>query len=608
MFFWLVFIWSSQILFLFYHADRFKGETWLEILFAFPASFKLNISTAMYLTGLYWLSSTLVALTGARAIGKASDGLLKVLIILCSLAVTADLELYRQWNSKLSTKVFQYFKQPGEIYSSLPDETFWGLILIWILWSVIFLKIFNRFHKVTAENRTMRPIHILAMLLTGGLMVVVMRGGFQQIPINQSDAYYSKNPSLNAAAVNPVWNLVFTLEQNAKMLNRNPFIFMDKQKAQAVVHELFKNPEGPSRVILKTNKPNIVLIILEGVSADMMATLGGYSETAPNLDKVASEGLLFTRCYSSGDRSEQGMAAILSGFPAQPITSVLRQPDKFHRLPSLISTLGKAGYETSFYFGGQLSYGNIRAYLMFNQIKRMVELKDFGKEAFRGKLGVHDGDLFNRFLTESSNWKNPFFSTLFTLSSHTPYDIPARHKIFGFGEHENGYCNGVQYSDSCLGAFMEGARSMPWYQNTLFIFISDHSHETPKGNDFFSLAHRRIPLIVAGPVLLDSLKGKIFDSIVSQSDIPSTLLSQLNLEKSAFSWSRDVLHPEYQPFAFMSFLEGSHGFAEKNHYYVYNTAQHRYFIKNLPEGKAKDSLIEKGNAILQVMFDEYLSY
>ena len=195
-------------------------------------------------------------------------------------------------------------------------------------------------------------------------------------------------------------------------------------------------------------------MILEGWSGDLIKSLEGYDDVTPNFEKLIKDGVFFENIYASGSLSDQGMAAVFSAFPAQPSVSIISQPNKYNQLPCINTELKEKNYTTSFMFGGQLSYGNIRAYMYFNGFDKIVEGKDFDSNIPCGKLGVHDEYLYQRQLKELSNEKQPFFAAMFTLSSHSPFDMPMKEKLTWGGD-ENGYINSVLYADQKLYEFIE---------------------------------------------------------------------------------------------------------------------------------------------------------
>ncbi|MEK6616060.1 MAG: LTA synthase family protein, partial [Bacteroidota bacterium] len=353
--------------------------------------------------------------------------------------------------------------------------------------------------------------------------------------------------------------------------------------------------------------PNIVLVILEGWSADMIKSLGGYDSVTNGFDKLASEGILFDSIYASGSLSDQGMTAIFSGFPALPSgTSIIGQPGKYGHLPCLNTEFKKSGYSTSYMFGGQLSYGNIKAYMYYNNFDKILEGKDFAGNIPQGKLGVHDEYLYARQLQELKKEKEPFFAGMFTLSSHSPYDFTMPRKIF-WGDDEINYVNGMYYADSCLYDFIQKSKKEKWYDNTLFIFVSDHSHSSPKHWAQQQPEYRKIPMLFYGNVIKDEFKGYHYKKICSQVDLAATLLHQLNVSSDKFEWSKNLFNPYANEFAFYETRDGF-GFVRPNQYLVYSHSNNNFYFEKTNSPAEKARLEKEGKSFLQTVFQEYTDY
>lgn len=445
------------------------------------------------------------------------------------------------------------------------------------------------------------------MLTTPIILVLGIRGGIQQIPIQLSNAYYSKSNFLNIAAVNSIWNLGQSFIENRFDEGTNPYKLYSDSIANEMVGDLFAVSKDTFPHVLTTTKPNVVFVILESLSADMMKSLGGYDSIAPNLQLLADSGILFTNLFSSGTLSDQGHCSLLSGFPSQPSVVIMRQPDKMQKLPSILTHFKKNNYYTAYYFGGQLEYGNIRSYIYFNQYDRIIEGKDFNNSLPKGKLGYHDEFLFRRVMDETKSMKQPFFVTAFTMSSHSPYDYPGETNYFNWGEDENMYLNGVHYSDLSIGKFMDEAKKQAWYKNTLFVFCSDHSHNTPRHNNFYEPRNRQIIGFLYGDVIKPEFRGLKIDKMGNHHDIPNTLLNQLGGDVKPFVWSKNLLNPNTKDFGF-SADEYMNYFYDKHNAYVYQYKHNAYLFKKFATPEDSVRMFKYGSAYLQVLYQQYLDY
>jgi phosphoglycerol transferase MdoB-like AlkP superfamily enzyme len=440
------------------------------------------------------------------------------------------------------------------------------------------------------------------LIVTPLLLLVGLRGGVQQIPINQSESYFSEHNILNIAAVNTGFNLYISIFENLRNFERNPYIFMDPQEAAGEMTKIYAVPSDTTLSILNSDRPNIVVVILESWSADLIESLGGKPGITPEFRKLEQGGILFDHLYASGSRSEQGMASIFGGFPAHPISSITVQPDNFVKLPSLPRELMQAGYSTAFYFGGQLIYGNIKSYIIYNGFNKIMEGKDFPGNIPQGKLGIHDGYTLGYMANDLGQMKTPFFASLFTVSTHSPWDQPYP-KPLKWGDNEREYINAALYTDHCLGEFISKASKEPWYKNTLFVFVADHSHNSYRNSHPQSREYHQIPMLFFGEVIKDKYKGTRWSKLGNQHDLAATLLAQLNIPAKGFRFSKNLFNPHSGDFAYYSTEDGL-GWIRPWGYFTYDKGANYYYDWTNPA--TPDSLLTEGKAYLQTVFGEYM--
>ncbi len=432
-----------------------------------------------------------------------------------------------------------------------------------------------------------------------------IRGGLQPIPVHLSDAYYSKSNFLNLVSVNSQWNLMNSVVKNFRYKNKNPFIFYSDKEAQHYVDELYRVEKDTTIMVLTTQRPNIVLILLESWSADVIKSLGGYDSITPEFDKLASEGILFTQTYGTGGLSDEGISAVLSGQPSLPRVIVVNQPDKYPKLPAISKDLKSVGYNNYFTFGGQLNYGNIKSYIYSIGFDAILEEKDLPNSLSRGRLGVHDGYLLPFFADELNKLTNPFFGMIFTLSSHSPYDQPSNTKFFWGGDAQQ-YINSMNYTDSCLGAFFRKVKTMPWYDSTLFILVSDHSHHSPRGWHPYAKEYRRIAMLWYGNVIKPEYKGYKVNTYCTQTDLATTLLNQLNISSRPYKWSKNLLNPCSKSFAYYAYDDGF-GWVSDSNYYAYLHSTNSLIFHKFSSTSDSLAHLKLGNSYIQKLFDDYLN-
>lgn len=607
--FWLVFFAFGRLVFLiFYSEDVFKNaDTFTEVLASFIYGFKLDLATTCYFMLFPFLLHLVLIFYSPKWISKLNQAYHAILIVIYSLLIVGEIGIYAEWRSKLNFKAILYLKNPSEVIGSAQNSQIIILSLIAIAMSVLGIWVYSRFfHSKLIRLQTPVSFGLVFFIIMPPLLVLGARGGVQEIPINQSQSFYSKHSILNAAATNTVFNLFISFIENQKHLNNNPFKSMNEVKANSILNQIYKTPKDSCIHILTKERPNIVLVILESWSSDLIDIPEGKKEVAPEFKKLIKNGVYFNNCYSTGFRSEQGMASIFGGFPAHPISSITVQPDKYLKLPSIIKDLNNEGYFTSFSFGGQLIYGNIKSYILYNEFDLVKEIYDFDENIPQGKLGIHDEYMFDELVKDMNVANEPFLSALFTMSSHSPYDQPKIPSEIKWGDNEQQYLNASHYTDKCIGEFIRNARKQDWYDNTLFIFVSDHSHNSYKNNKYRSHEYQKIPMLFYGNVIDSAYRGKKVEQLGIQTNLAATLLCQLGMNTENYHWSVNMLNPYAPEFAYTSYEEGFNWVRPVG---VINYEQrfNRYHFNTVPEHMT-DSISDEGKAFMQVLFQEYIDH
>ncbi|GAB3814156.1 hypothetical protein GCM10028895_06980 [Pontibacter rugosus] len=380
----------------------------------------------------------------------------------------------------------------------------------------------------------------------------------------------------------------------------NPYQYLPEQEAEQRVLALYAAVAADStEQLVEAKQPNVLFIILESYTAKLIGSLGGEQGVTPNLDRLASEGINFTNIYAAGDRSEKGMVALLSGYPVQTTTSIIKYPQKTEKLPQLSEVLAQEGYSTSYYYGGELEFANIKSYLRNGSYDRLIDKYDFDPSTYNSKWGAHDHVLFERVLKDLKQEKKPFFSTVYTLSSHEPFEIPIPAKFPGTTE-EVMFRNSVYYTDWALGKFIDEAKQQPWWQNTVVVIAADHGHPLPGNDQNHAPSKFRIPFILTGGALRETKKQ--VDAIGSQTDIVATLLTQLNLPHNQFKWSRNLLAASSSPFAFYVFNDGF-GYVTPQGILTFDNTAKQPITK---DEDLTDEQLQNAKAYMQFSFDDFV--
>lgn len=435
------------------------------------------------------------------------------------------------------------------------------------------------------------------------ILPVMARGGLQLAPINESSAYFSETPFYNHVATNPAWYFIHSYLDRKP--TTNPYVFMDQGEAEARNKNLFSKNDTLSPYILTSLKPNIVIIILESWTADIIESLGGEHGITPNFDTLSKTGLLFTQIYGAGSRTEHGLISVLSGYPPPPLISIITIPSKSENLTSLNTVLIDDGYTSSFYYGGESEFANMKSYLISAHFQSIVDKASFSKNQWNSKWGAHDQYVLEKQLTNLNTMHEPFFSVLLTLSSHEPFEVPMQTPFDDDHSESGKFRKAAYYSDHCIGEYFKIAQKEKWYDNTLFILVADHGHRLPKNRDLNSPESKRIPILFYGNVLTESFRGTTIDKTANQNDIAATLLRQLHKDYSGFSKSKDILDPVTKPFAYYT-TDNVWGWITPGESFYFTYATEEINMNRSSFGTLSDSIILDAKAYLQTHYQQFL--
>ncbi|GGH29530.1 sulfatase [Sphingobacterium alkalisoli] len=602
--FWLFIAWIDRLLFLLFAAPVNTGFTFQEILRVYSAGFKLDLSMTAYICVLPFIGYFLWSLFpnwsfSTKWIRIYTYSILIILGFLSCISVN----LYTEWTDKISRRAIEtFFETPQEAFLSASSTNLWIPLLVFVVVTIVGSTVFSLLFRLAfVKFKTHFTLHILGFFVGLIFLFTCIRGGYSTSPLNESMAYYSSNQFYNHAAVNTHWSFVNDLVNSAS--SGNPYqYFKDSSDIDLILTPVFPEKRDPSVSILNTERPNVVLILLESFTADLIENLGGEKEVTPYLDQISREGLSFTQFYAAADRSDKGIIGVFSSFPAQGKESIIKSIKKHEKLAGIGQEIHNAGYHTSFYYGGQSEFYNFKSYMMSHGINRVVDMADFPSSYNESSWGVYDHHVFERILADLNHEKTPFFSTVFTISNHEPFDLKTTYK-FGNNVTANKFKSTAFYTDSVLNDFFEKAKKESWYKNTLFILTADHGHRLPYDREITDPKRFHIPLIFFGDVLKAQFKGQKINKIMGQVDLASSILNQLHIPSDRYSWSRDVFDTYFTPYAFFN-TKHSVGIISENGTLVFDP-QSQQVISSSGHEKSLLNILKAYN---QKVYAEYLDY
>ena len=584
--------------FMFYNHSAFKDCNFTDYLAVIWHGLPMDVSVAGYFTIIpallalisIWLHPTLIRILHRTYLALAS--------FLISIVYCTDAVLYGFWQFRIdSTPFFYFLSSPKDALASVP--IWWvllGIVVVVVLTAVLFF-ILCKTIGTFPESKGIAKDRLIAsgvMVVVLALLFVPIRGSLGTSTMNLGRVYYSENQKLNHAAINPCFSLLSSLMNDED--TKDQYRFMAADEANKLFSQITdKTKQGGTDAVFKlfnTNRPNIVMVVLESFSAHIMKSMGGTANVAVNMDKWANEGVLFTNFYANSFRTDRGLAAILAGYPAQPTMSIMKYPNKTGNMPMFPQKLKKAGYQLKYYYGGDADFTNMRSFVTTAGFEDLVSDADFPIKLRLSKWGVPDQYVFDRALADikSQAPNATHLSVIQTSSSHEPYDVP-------FKKLNNKILNAFAYTDNCLGKFVAALKKLPSWKNTLVVLVPDHQGCYPEDMDNYSPQRYHIPLLLLGGAL--KAKGPIA-TLGSQADIAATLLSQLGFSYSEFTFSKDMLNPNVPHFAF-STVPNAFMMKTTDNTVFYNCETNKTILDN---GKAPGKNLPYGKAYLQKLYDD----
>lgn len=596
---WFIFFLGFKAIFLLYHFDQTRALSPQHIAGVFINGMRMDLSFSAYISAIPFLLislSTVLSMQYIRPIIKWYT--VGVSAIICLLCVT-DLELFKAWGFRLDATPLTYLDTPNEMWASAGASPIGLLIMVFFAVFSLFIWLMSRKVDIILQRtEKVSPIILPLFLFITASLIIPIRGGLQLAPLNVSDAYFSDNSFANQAAINVPWNF-FNAVLRKTHDKTNPYIFMEETEAKRLLSSHLSQDDTNKISLLNTTRPNVLLIMWESLTAKAVKSLGGLDGVTPEFEQLAKEGILFTDFYASGDRSDKGIISILSGFPAQPTQSIIKLPSKSSKLPVLSQDFEAAGYNTSFYYGGELAFANIKSYLVSGGFDNIIGKNEFDRKDWNSKWGAHDHVVFDRVIGDLKKTETPFFTTIFTLSSHEPFEVPMKTQIQGQDE-ESLFLNSLYYTDKSLGDFIRKLKQMPLYEETLIIIVADHGHRMPLSSKNHDKEKFHIPMLWLGGAV--AARDTVISTLASQTDLAATLLTQLALPADHYKWSRDILGSETNAFVHYVFNNGF-GHINKRGYQTYDHTGNRFIDK---DDKMNTEETQFSKAYMQLSFQDFL--
>lgn len=468
-------------------------------------------------------------------------------------------------------------------------------ILLCVFWIYLYKKVrFTSFIPVQ-DKKSYWIVSVFIFIATGVGVLAGVRGDLKKTtrPLNIVDASrYTTKPEHADIVLNTPFSILRTLGKTSfKKVD-----YMDESTLKKYVSSTkhYQNNEE--------TKPNVVLFITESFAREYIGSFNedkdipNFKSYTPFIDSLAQHSLIFTNAFANGYKSIHGVSSVIAGIPSfkDAFTS---SPFPKQKIESLVSTLKSEGYDTSFFHGapngsmGFLGFGNILGY------DHYYGKTEYNNDAdFDGTWGIWDEPFFQFMRKTLNDKKEPFFATLFSVSSHEPFNIPAAYEG-KFPKGNQQIHQTIGYTDYAFKKFFEESSKEPWFKNTIFIITADHTNQVDY-DEYRKLVNR-----TAVPILIytadEHLKG-VDKRLAQQIDIYPTILDMIGYKKEFRSWGRSLVgDKEVTPFA-INYMGNEYTYQEGNYICRFNGKEVTGFYDIQDKGLSKN-LIANKNAEMKIL-------
>lgn len=575
-----------------------EAERWIVMLksFIMGVRFDTVVSGYILIVPLVMLSITSFFKTFQKLQYKIIFGYLSITYTLSFLICAIDIPYFNHFFARFSAVAFNWTDDSSFIVNMVFQEfKFWGISIPFVIISALFIW---SLHKIVTmlvkkdENTAKKNSYLIAIVmsvLTILLTLIGIRGRLEsKSPIRVGTAFFSQYTFPNQLGLNPVFTLIRSSLNSMKKENQK-IHFMDEKQAFENVRKYLKikNPITDISPIARKiqgdsiqKKANVIIVIMESMSAAKVGAMGAPGALTANLDTIARNGLLFKNIYTAGMHTFNGTFSTLFSFPA------LKQRHPMKAVTMLkyagISTiLKKAGYRTVYFTTHDSQFDNAGGFLTANDFDKIVSQKDYPSNKVNSALGVPDDYLFEYsipVLNELHNTGQPFLAALLTASDHGPYIIPEYFKP----KSEEIKKQIVEYADWSIAKFLKLASKEKWFDNTLFVFIADHGAPIDVKYDI-PLNYHHSPLIMYSPKLIDSAES--FDCIGGQIDVFPTIMGRLGMPYLNNTFGIDLLRETRDYIYFCA--DDKIGILDKDFYLIIREDGHKSLYRH-SEGDTKD--------------------
>jgi phosphoglycerol transferase MdoB-like AlkP superfamily enzyme len=493
-----------------------------------------------------------------------------LLVAITGLIGVIELDFYREFNQRLNSLAIQYMQEDAGTVSSMLWHGYPVLryLLGWALlcggWYYVIRYGDRRYRsEVTGTDKCSSwSARTVLMLLVLPLIFIAARGTLRQgSPLRWGDAFTTQSPFLNNLGLNGTLTFLDALKaHNSDQRSKVWKSALDETQATSTARELLLQPNDTpyeqdtaavrrvSHPLAETTLPvrNVVVILMESFAGRYVGALGATENITPHFDKLAADGLLFTRFFSNGTHTHQGMFATVGCFPNVPgFEYLMKTPESSQDFSGLPRLLKRRDFNDVYVYNGDFMWDNQQGFFGNQGMSRFIGRNDYVNPVFSDPTwGVSDQDMFDRALKELAAMPHdkPFFALLQTLSNHLPYALPTDLPVDRVTSSPlfNDHLTAMRYSDWALGQFFDKVRKEPFFNDTLFVVLGDHGFANDINLTDLNLLRFHVPMLMIGPGV-QARFGAVNDTVAMQTDVAPTVLGRLGGPSASQCWGRDVL-------------------------------------------------------------------
>ena len=532
---------TSRIALLFWQHSRLNdGDIWPII----SGAIRIDLSSIGYLAtiGVFILILHVVARPKTELFQRIFTLYGSCVVTVVVIVEASTPAFINQYDVRPNRLYIEYLDYPQEVFSMLVHGHLFAMLSTLLLASLTSVYSYRLLCRAFTQPPSLKKASNLPILMAALIICLfAARGTLNHRPLNPALVYFSQDSLVNSLVLNSTYSVAFALKNmgNEKSASNLYGTMLRQQIIDTVKKASYRKQFVAGNIpTLAHNKPfvsgvkkNLVIILEESLGARFVGELGGLDIT-PELDKLYQQGWGFDNLYATGTRSVRGIEAITTGFTPSPSRSVVKLSKSQHNFFSLADVLSQEGYKTQFIYGGESHFDNMKSFFLGNGFNDIVDINHIDNPQFISSWGVSDEDLFNQAdkeLTKLSNSTEPFFSLVFTSSNHDPFDIPQGKVSLPKGHNPENYKRdlAIKYADYALGKFINKAKTQSYWENTVFLVVADHDVRV-FGSEPVPLKSFHIPAVV----LNSDMKSKRDPRLVSQIDLPVTLMSLLGIDQA----------------------------------------------------------------------------